>query len=109
MPGSLAGQPSPSPLIRYKGYQVAPAELEAVLLAHPGVLDAAVVGIPHAEGGEAPKAYVVPDGPLDAGDLMAWVAERVAPYKKVRAVEFVTEIPKSPSGKILRRVLRERG
>lgn len=96
-------------LIKYKGYQVAPAELEAVLLTHPRVLDAAVVGVPHAEGGEAPKAYVVAGGPLDAGELMTWVAQRVAPYKKVRAVEFVTEIPKSPSGKILRRVLRDRG
>ena len=92
-------------LIKYKGYQVAPAELEAVLLTHPSVLDAAVVGVPHAEGGEAPKAFVVPDGALDADELMAWVAERVAPYKKVRAVEFIAEIPKSPSGKILRRLL----
>lgn len=92
-------------LIKYKGYQVAPAELEAVLLTHPDVLDAAVVGIPHAEGGEAPKAVVVTARPIDASDLMAWVAERVAPYKKVRAVEFVEEIPKSPSGKILRRLL----
>jgi acyl-CoA synthetase (AMP-forming)/AMP-acid ligase II len=96
-------------LIKYKGYQVAPAELEAVLLSHPGVLDAAVVGAPHAEGGEAPRAYVVAAAPLDAGELMAWVAERVAPYKKVREVEFVSEIPKSPSGKILRRLLRGGG
>jgi acyl-CoA synthetase (AMP-forming)/AMP-acid ligase II len=96
-------------LIKYKGYQVAPAELEALLLTHPAVADAAVVGVPHAEGGEAPKAFVVPGGPLDAGALMEWVAQRVAPYKKVRAVEFVPQIPKSPSGKILRRVLRDRG
>jgi acyl-CoA synthetase (AMP-forming)/AMP-acid ligase II len=93
-------------LIKYKGYQVAPAELEAVLLTHPDVLDAAVVGVPHAEGGEAPKAFVVTAHPLDAEALMTWVAERVAPYKKVRAVEFVAEIPRSPSGKILRRQLR---
>jgi acyl-CoA synthetase (AMP-forming)/AMP-acid ligase II len=93
-------------LIKYKGYQVPPAELEALLLTHPDVLDAAVVGIPHAEGGEAPKAFVVAARPLDADALMAWVAERVAPYKKVRAVEFVDAIPKSPSGKILRRRLR---
>ncbi|PXY30738.1 AMP-binding protein [Prauserella flavalba] len=96
-------------LIKYKGYQVAPAELEAVLLSHPGVLDAAVIGVPHAEGGEAPKAFVVPRPGVEAGDVLAWVAERVAPYKKVRALEFVDSIPKSPTGKILRRVLKERG
>ncbi|PXY27954.1 AMP-binding protein [Prauserella muralis] len=95
-------------LIKYKGYQVAPAELEAVLLSHPRVLDAAVIGVPHAEGGEAPKAFVVADGGLTAEDLLAWVAERVAPYKKIRDVEFVDEIPKSPTGKILRRVLKDR-
>jgi acyl-CoA synthetase (AMP-forming)/AMP-acid ligase II len=93
-------------LIKYKGYQVAPAELEALLLTHPDVLDAAVVGVPHAEGGEAPKAFVVTARPLDGDALMDWVAERVAPYKKIRAVEFIAEIPKSPSGKILRRRLR---
>ncbi|MFE6612869.1 AMP-binding protein [Amycolatopsis sp. NPDC057786] len=93
-------------LIKYKGYQVAPAELESVLLTHPGVLDAAVVGMPHAEGGEAPKAFVVPAGPLSADEVMAWVAGRVAPYKKVRAVEFVAEIPRSAAGKILRRKLK---
>ncbi|MCO1660966.1 AMP-binding protein [Pseudonocardia humida] len=93
-------------LIKYKGYQVPPAELEALLLTHPDVLDAAVVGVPHAEGGEAPKAFVVAARPVGAEALMDWVAERVAPYKKVRAVEFVERIPKSPTGKILRRELR---
>jgi acyl-CoA synthetase (AMP-forming)/AMP-acid ligase II len=93
-------------LIKYKGYQVAPAELEAVLLTHPGVLDAAVVGVPHAEGGEAPKAFVVAAEPLSAAELMGFVAAQVAPYKKVREVEFVDEIPKSPTGKILRRLLK---
>ncbi|MGH8996437.1 MAG: AMP-binding protein, partial [Acidimicrobiales bacterium] len=92
-------------LIKYKGYQVAPAELEALLLTHPSVADAAVVPMSHAEGGEAPRAFVVAVGPLDADELMAWVAERVAPYKRIRAVEFIEQIPKSPSGKILRRVL----
>jgi acyl-CoA synthetase (AMP-forming)/AMP-acid ligase II len=96
-------------LIKYKGYQVAPAELEALLLTHPEVGDAAVVPIPHDAGGEAPKAFVVATGDLDADALMSWVAERVAPYKRIRAVEFVDHIPKSPSGKILRRVLRDRG
>jgi acyl-CoA synthetase (AMP-forming)/AMP-acid ligase II len=96
-------------MIKYKGYQVAPAELEALLLTHPGIRDAAVVGIPDQEGGEAPKAYVVPadDGvPVTPETVMAWVAARVAPYKKIRAVELTGEIPKSPSGKILRRLLR---
>ncbi|MDQ0380710.1 AMP-binding protein [Amycolatopsis thermophila] len=93
-------------LIKYKGYQVAPAELEAVLLTHPAVLDAAVVGVPHPEGGEAPKAFVVASAPVTGAELMAFVAARVAPYKKVREVEFVERIPKSPTGKILRRLLK---
>jgi acyl-CoA synthetase (AMP-forming)/AMP-acid ligase II len=95
-------------LIKYKGYQVPPAELEALLLGHPGVADVAVIPIPHESGGEAPKACVVAAGDdLDPDELMAWVAERVAPYKRIRAVEFVDEIPKSASGKILRRLLRD--
>jgi acyl-CoA synthetase (AMP-forming)/AMP-acid ligase II len=98
-------------LIKYKGYQVPPAELEALLVGHPAIADAAVIPIPHEDGGEAPKACVVlADGAeLDAAELMAWVAERVAPYKRIRAVEFVDEIPKSASGKILRRLLRDHG
>jgi acyl-CoA synthetase (AMP-forming)/AMP-acid ligase II len=94
-------------LIKYKGYQVAPAELEALLLTHPDVADAAVVPMAHETGGEAPKAFVVATGDLDPDALMSWVAERVAPYKRIRAVEFIDQIPKSPSGKILRRVLRD--
>jgi acyl-CoA synthetase (AMP-forming)/AMP-acid ligase II len=95
-------------LIKFKGLQVAPAELEAVLLAHPAVADAAVVRFPDEEAGEVPKAFVVARTPVDAEELKAFVAERVAPYKKVRVVEFVDEIPKAASGKILRRVLMER-
>ena len=96
-------------LIKYKGYQVPPAELEALLINHPDVADAAVIPMPDADGGEAPKACVVAAGDaLDADELMAWVAERVAPYKRIRAVEIVDEIPKSASGKILRRLLRDR-
>ena len=95
-------------LIKYKGYQVAPAELEAVLLAHPQVADAAVVRSPDQEAGEIPKAFVVAKGPVDAEALMAWVAERVAPYKRIRRVAFVDEIPKGPYGKVLRRTLLER-
>jgi acyl-CoA synthetase (AMP-forming)/AMP-acid ligase II len=95
-------------IIKYKAYQVAPAELEAVLATHPAVLDAAVVPVPDAESGEIPKALVVLRGAVSAEQLMAYVAERVAPYKKIRQLEFVDSIPKSASGKILRRVLVER-
>jgi acyl-CoA synthetase (AMP-forming)/AMP-acid ligase II len=97
-------------LIKYKGYQVAPAELEAVLVTHPEVADAAVIPSPDAEAGEVPKAFVVPRAPAQAPQpeqLMAWVAERVAPYKRIRRLEYVDHIPKSPSGKILRRMLVE--
>jgi acyl-CoA synthetase (AMP-forming)/AMP-acid ligase II len=95
-------------LIKYKGYQIAPAELEALLLTHPAITDAAVIPLPDEQAGEVPKAFVVGDGTITAEDVTAFVAERVAPYKKLRAVELVDEIPKSPSGKILRRVLIER-
>jgi acyl-CoA synthetase (AMP-forming)/AMP-acid ligase II len=97
-------------LIKYKALQVAPAELEDILQAHPAVLDAAVVGAPDEAAGEIPMAFVVKrDGfVLSAAELMEYVAARVAPHKKVRAVEFVEQIPKSPTGKILRRVLKER-
>jgi acyl-CoA synthetase (AMP-forming)/AMP-acid ligase II len=96
-------------LIKYKGYQVAPAELEAVLMEHPAVADAAVVGIPDDVAGEIPKAWVVASRPVTGGELMAWAAERTAPYKRIRAVEFVDALPKSPTGKVLRRVLRAGG
>ncbi len=100
-------------MIKYKGYQVAPAELEAVLLEHPQVRDVAVIPKPDAVGGEIPKAFVVlvASDTASADELMAFVAERVAPYKKVRQLEFVEAIPKSLSGKILRRELieKERG
>jgi acyl-CoA synthetase (AMP-forming)/AMP-acid ligase II len=97
-------------LIKYKGSQVAPAALEAILVAHPGVADAAVIGRPDEEAGEIPTAVVVLRQPAADTDpvgreLMAYVAERVAPHEKIRRVEFVTDIPKSPSGKILRRLL----
>jgi acyl-CoA synthetase (AMP-forming)/AMP-acid ligase II len=96
-------------LIKYRGYQVAPAELEALIITHPEVNDVAVIGVPDDEAGELPKAFVVPAGDeLDADDLIAWVADRVAPQKRIRLVEVTDEIPKSPSGKILRRVLVER-
>ena len=92
-------------LIKYKGFQVAPAELEALLLTHPDVSDAAVIPCPDDECGEVPKAYVVLKGDATAQSLMDYIAARVAPHKKIRGVEFIENIPKSPSGKILRRVL----
>ncbi len=96
-------------LIKYKGFQVAPAELEALIINHPEVADVAVIGVPDEEAGELPKAFVVAAGEgLDADELMDWVAGEVSPQKRIRLVEVVDEIPKSPSGKILRRVLKER-
>jgi len=94
-------------LIKYKGYQVPPAELEAVLVSHPKVRDAGVIAMRTEDGEEAPMGCVVTDGEVEAEELLDHVAERVAPYKKLRRVEFVDEIPKSASGKILRRVLRD--
>ncbi|WP_222267698.1 4-coumarate--CoA ligase family protein [Modestobacter marinus] len=98
-------------LIKYKGYQVAPAELEAVLLGHPEIVDAAVIGVLDRESGdELPKAFVVrsPGSALTGDDVTAFVAERVAPHKKVRLVEFIEAVPKSAAGKILRKDLRSR-
>jgi acyl-CoA synthetase (AMP-forming)/AMP-acid ligase II len=97
-------------LIKYKGFQVAPAELEAILLAHPAVADAALIPSPDEEAGEVPKAFVVLRAEASAEELMSFVAARVAPHKKIRKLEFIEQIPKSASGKILRRVLvaRER-
>ena len=99
-------------LIKYKGLQVAPAELEALLVTHPAVLDVAVVRKSDEEAGEVPKAFVVlkPDDASKATaaeTIMDWVAERVAPHKRVRHLEFIEQIPKSASGKILRRVLMD--
>ena len=96
-------------LIKYKGFQVPPAELEALLITHPDVADVAVIGVPDDECGEVPKAFVVAAGDgVDGDALMEFVAGQVSPQKQVRLVEEVEEIPKSPSGKILRRVLRDR-
>ncbi|MBA2449534.1 MAG: 4-coumarate--CoA ligase family protein [Chloroflexi bacterium] len=95
-------------LIKYKGLQVAPAELEAILLAHPAVADAAVIPSPDEEAGEVPKAFVVLKGEASGDEIRAFVAERVAPHKRIRLLEVVDQIPKSASGKILRRVLVER-
>jgi acyl-CoA synthetase (AMP-forming)/AMP-acid ligase II len=95
-------------MIKYKGYQIAPAELESLLMEHPGVRDAAVIPKADAEAGEVPKAFIVPREPgLDLQDVLSFVAEKVAPYKKIRHIEIVDAIPKNPSGKILRRQLIE--
>ena len=96
-------------LIKYKGFQVPPAELEALLLTHPQIADCAVIGIPDDEAGELPKAFIVtaPGQELAAEDVQEFVADKVASYKKIRIVEFIDEIPKSASGKILRRFLRD--
>ncbi len=95
-------------LIKYKGMQVAPAELEGVLLSHPVIAEAAVIPIPDEEAGEIPKAFVVLKGSLTPDVILDYVAARVAPHMKIRSIEIVTEIPKSPTGKLLRRVLVER-
>ncbi|MET8470228.1 4-coumarate--CoA ligase family protein [Streptomyces sp. NPDC006422] len=95
-------------LIKYKGFQVAPADLEALLLTHEGIADAAVIGVLDDDGNEVPKAFVVRSDPaLGADDVLAYVAERVAPYKKIRRVAFIDGVPRAASGKILRRELRE--
>ena len=97
-------------LIKYKGFQVPPAELEALLLTHPAVADSAVIPVPDEEAGEIPKAYVVlkPGQEATAEELMEHVAGHVAHFKQIRQVEFINEIPRSLAGKILRRVLRDR-
>jgi len=95
-------------LIKYKGFQVPPAELEALLITHPEVQDVAVIGVPDEEAGELPKAFIVkaPGSDPTIDELKAFVAEHVSTYKQIRIVEFIDAIPKSASGKILRRELR---
>ena len=93
-------------LIKYKGFQVAPAELEGLIETHPAVADVAVVGAPDEEAGEIPVAFIVAREEITDAELLAWVGERVAPHKRIRRVERVGVIPRSPSGKILRRELR---
>jgi len=92
-------------LIKVKGFQVAPAELEAVLRSHPAVADAAVVPVPDERAGQLPKAYVVPARQVGEPELIDYVAARVAPHKRIHQIAFVEAIPTSPSGKTLRRLL----
>jgi long-chain acyl-CoA synthetase len=95
-------------MIKYKSFSIAPAELEAVLLEHPDVADCGVTGVADAEAGEVPKAFVVPraGSNLDTDELARFVAERVAGYKQIRQFEVMESIPRTPSGKILRRMLK---
>ncbi|MFI0350314.1 class I adenylate-forming enzyme family protein [Actinomadura sp. 9N407] len=95
-------------MIKVRGFQVAPAEVEGVLHGHPAVADCAVFGIPDPADGEAIVAAVATHGTVDPADLVALVGDRLASYKKPRRVVFVAEIPRLPSGKVLRRILKER-
>jgi acyl-CoA synthetase (AMP-forming)/AMP-acid ligase II len=99
-------------LIKYKAYHVAPAELEAILISHPLIADAAVIASLDDEAGEVPKAFLVVNDATDpqraAEEALAFLAERVAPYKRVRRYEIIDAIPRTPSGKIVRRGLIER-
>jgi acyl-CoA synthetase (AMP-forming)/AMP-acid ligase II len=96
-------------LIKYKGFQVAPAELEALLLTNPKIADVAVIGVLNVESGEIPRAFVVlrPDQELTAAEVTAFMQDKVATYKVIHDAVFVDAIPKSASGKILRRLLRD--
>jgi acyl-CoA synthetase (AMP-forming)/AMP-acid ligase II len=99
-------------MIKVRAFQVAPAEVEAVLHGHPAVADCAVFGVPDPADGEAVIAAVVaagpPAGPVDPVELIALVGDRLASYKRPRRVVITDEIPRLPSGKVLRRVLKER-
>ncbi|MEM0503287.1 MAG: AMP-binding protein [Archaeoglobaceae archaeon] len=110
--GFLIFQDRIKEVIKYKGYTIAPFELEALLLKHEAVQDVAVIGKPDADAGEIPKAFVVlkPEykGSVSADEIIEWVRERISGYKRVREVEFIEVLPRTPSGKLLRRVLREK-
>lgn len=96
-------------LIKVKGFQVAPAELEEILRSHPDVSDAAVVGIPHEKNGEAPRAFVVkrPESQVTADDIKGFVSEKVSEYKQLEGgVKFLDAIPKNATGKIMRREIK---
>ncbi len=92
-------------LIKVNAFQVAPAEVEAVIVGHPAVADVAVVGAPDPRSGETPVAFVVATGAVDPDHLNAWIDERLAPYKRPSAIHFVDHLPRTPSGKLLRRQL----
>ena len=96
-------------LIKYKGFQVPPAELEALIVTHPKVADVAVIGVPDDEAGENPKAFVVPmpGQTITLSEIQELVGEHLVSYKQIRQLEVVESIPKSAAGKILRRELRD--
>jgi long-chain acyl-CoA synthetase len=97
-------------MIKFKGFSVAPAQIEALFLEHPSVADVAVIAKLDSEAGEVPKAFVclkIGAEGQGADDLMAWANSKLATYKNVRELEFIASIPRNPSGKILRRVLKE--
>lgn len=96
-------------LIKVKGYQVAPAELEELLRSHPDVLDAAVIGVPHVRNGEAPRAFIVKrnDSHIEEKDIQKFVADKVVDYKELAGgVDFIETIPKTSTGKIMRREIK---
>ena len=97
-------------LIKVKGFQVAPAELEALIITHPKVADVAVIGVPDDEAGESPKAFVsaVPGETITIDEIQALVSEHLVSYKQIHQLEVIDEIPKSAAGKILRKELRAR-
>ena len=110
--GFLHFQDRAKEVIKYKGYTIAPFELESLLMKHPAVMDVAVIGKPDEEAGEIPKAFIVlkPEyrGKVSEEEIIEWMRERISGYKRVREVEFVDELPRTASGKLLRRLLRER-
>ena len=95
-------------LIKVKGFQVAPAEVEAVLQTYPGVLDAAVIGVPDEEAGEVPMAFVVVADGVDVAAIATYLRGQLSSYKQPKVIEIIDTVPKSASGKILRRVLKDR-
>jgi acyl-CoA synthetase (AMP-forming)/AMP-acid ligase II len=95
-------------LIKVKGASVAPAEIELVLRQHPAVRDAGVVGVPDADRGEAPIAFVALEAPVEPGELAEFAAARLAGYKRPREIVVIDEVPRTATGKVLRRALRER-
>jgi acyl-CoA synthetase (AMP-forming)/AMP-acid ligase II len=96
-------------LIKSGGENIYPAEIERVLVEHPALQDVAVIGVPDAQWGEVPKAVVVlkPGATLEPNELLAWCRERLGGYKVPRTVDVLTELPRNPTGKILKRELRK--
>ncbi|WP_365892134.1 hypothetical protein [Archaeoglobus sp.] len=108
--GFLHFQDRVKEVIKYKGYTIAPFELESLLMKHEAVMDVAVIGKPDEEAGEIPKAYIVlkPEykGKITEEEIIEWMRERISGYKRVREVKFVEKLPRTPAGKLLRRLLR---